>query len=174
MAGEKIIRTDCDVPQHHSSQNATLKKSHGSCTETIGANGHGPLPLRRLWALGASTSLLSAAVSATHCATDSLRRASGSPSPVPLHLSDGTSCIVLPPVVHRCLHLRLFSCLRLLSHPHISSRPSLQVGCCVSRCLSLSLLSCFCAVPQPPPIITPQPSVGPLDGTLLFHGRTHE
>jgi len=98
----------------------------------------------------------------------------GSPSPVPLHLSDGTSCIVLPPVVHRCLHLCLFSCLRLLSHPHLLSHPSLQVGCCVSQCLSLSLLSRFCAVPQPPPIIMPQPFVGPLDGTLIFHGRTHE
>ena len=52
--------------------------------------------------------------------------------------------VLLPYVVHRCIHLRLLPCLHLSSQLCLVVCPSCLVGCHISQRLSLSLLSHLC------------------------------
>ena len=134
--------------------------------ETMGAASHGPLHC--LWALGASSPLLLLSLPLTAPMTHSIGLLALVLRCLCL-LSDGASLIVQPPVVQRCLHLRLFLRLCLLSYLHLSLRPSCLVGCCVSQRLSLSLSLYLRLAPRPPPFIMPRPFVAPLSfGWLLL------
>ena len=77
------------------------------------------------------------------------------------------SLIVLPPVVHCCLHLclRIFQHLCLSLHLCLLLCPSCLVGCCVSWRLSLSLSLCLHLAPQP----LLGASASTIHHTLTFH-----
>ena len=86
----------------------------------------------------------------------------GSHSPASLPYVCWRLSVVLPPVVHRHIHLRLLPHIRLPSHlSHL-------VGCCISQRLSLSITSCLHPAPWPPQFIMPPPFAAPfLFGWLL-------
>ena len=98
-----------------------------------------------------------AAVSATHCAANSLRWRLRL-----LFCGAAASCLLGPPVVQGRIHLCLLPCLRLSSHLCLALHPLCLVGCCISQSLSRSLLSHHRPVPQPPPFIMHPPFVTPL------------